>query len=61
MDRCPHCGVQLAPLLVAAIRNPDMPESCPKLGKRRAAAAELRPSLETYMLTAAILRKELLG
>jgi hypothetical protein len=30
MEKCPHCGVELDARLVAAIRDPEQEESCPK-------------------------------
>lgn len=33
-DRCPTCGVHLAPRLVAAILDPTQPETCPNGDQR---------------------------
>lgn len=61
MGNCPHCGAELEARLVAAIRDPDRSESCPRKG---VPPAEPMPdisieNLGVYMLAAAFIRQGL--
>lgn len=48
MVPCPHCGVLLESRLVASIRDPHQPESCPARPKPVVHALEPAPVAEVH-------------